>query len=42
MVKITLADCEAYIKRYEPEQTHVPGYLSNKGFTLYSVFISNT
>jgi len=42
MTKMTLADCEAYIKRYEPEQTQVPGYLSKKGFTIFSVLIQNS
>jgi hypothetical protein len=34
MTKISLSECEAYIKRYEPEETQVPGYLSNKGIKI--------
>ena len=32
MKKTTLADCEAYIQRYEPKENDNPGYLSIKGF----------
>lgn len=31
MPKITLEECESYIKRYEPEGAQIPGYLSCKG-----------
>ncbi len=42
MSRVTLADAEAYIKRYEPEETQVPGYLSVKGLDINSlnVFIN--
>lgn len=33
MTRTTLADCENYIKRYEPEESEVPGYMSIKGVT---------
>ncbi len=31
MLDITLAECVALIKHYEPEETQLSGYLSNKG-----------
>ncbi len=34
MTRISITECEAYIKRYEPEETQVPGYLSNKGIKI--------
>ncbi|XP_054156310.1 1-phosphatidylinositol 4,5-bisphosphate phosphodiesterase delta-4-like [Oppia nitens] len=32
MTNATIEDCEAYIKRYEPQATENPGYMSIKGF----------
>jgi hypothetical protein len=31
MLEITLAECEVLIKHFEPEETQLSGYLSNKG-----------
>lgn len=44
MTKATLEDCEAYIKRFEPEETQVPGYLSVNGihsFCYFFIIINN-
>ncbi|CAG2108330.1 unnamed protein product [Medioppia subpectinata] len=35
MTKASLADCEAYISRYEPKDSENPGYLSIKGLSNY-------